>query len=123
MSTAGVANLVSGDVGLRKLNFVARHVECPSLSPDNRSIVFKKRVGAGGAWRLYVMDLTTTTERPIAVEARYVDDQVEWLDNQRILYSLRRASSTVSDVWVTPIDDSAAPRVFLPEAESPVVIR
>jgi hypothetical protein len=26
-------------------------------------------------------------------------------------------------VWVSPIDDSAPPRVFLSEAESPVVVR
>jgi hypothetical protein len=29
----------------------------------------------------------------------------------------------IRDVWVAPIDGAGAARVFLPEAESPIVIR
>jgi hypothetical protein len=44
-------------------------------------------------------------ETPLA-EARSVDDQVEWLDNQRILYGLSR------DIWVVRADGSGSPRKF-----------
>ena len=39
--------LVRGDLGLRKLTVLRENVECPSLSPDNRLIAFKKRTGGG----------------------------------------------------------------------------
>jgi len=123
LATGGIARLAIGDLGLRKVTVLADHVECPSISPDNRQVVFKKRVGAGGAWRLHVMDLTRMTEREIATETHYVDDQVEWLDDGHILYALRRQGSNVTDVWIATVDDSAPARIFLPEAESPVVVR
>src|SRR4029078_4896870 len=99
-------------------------VECPSLSPDDKLIAFKKRVGPALApWRIYVLDLATMTERPVTAETRSVDDQMEWLDSTHILYGLERSSAVaIRDVWVAPIDGGAA-RVFLAEAESPIVVR
>ena len=117
--------LVRGDLALRKLIVLRENVECPSLSPDNRRIAFKKRVGPASApWRLYVLDVDSLTEHEISTEHRSVDDQIEWLDDRQVLYGVPRPSpSAVSDVWVTPVDGSAEPRMFLPEAESPVVVR
>ena len=125
LRTAGVTYLVRGDLALRKLTVLRENVECPSLSPDNRRIAFKKRVGPASApWRLYVLDVDSLTEHEISTEHRSVDDQIEWLDDRQVLYGVPRPSpSAVSDVWVTPVDGSAEPRVFLPEAESPVVVR
>jgi hypothetical protein len=123
VSSAGIARVARGDLGLRKLTVLRDNVECPSLSPDNRSVAFKKRVGPGGAWRLHVMNLATMTDRAIETETRYVDDQVEWLDANRILYAVRRPASTVSDVWIAAVDGSTKPAVFLTDAESPVVVR
>jgi len=125
LRTAGVTYLVRGDLALRKLTVLRENVECPSLSPDNRRIAFKKRVGPARApWRLYVLDVDSLTEHEISTEHRSVDDQIEWLDDRQVLYGVPRASpSAVSDVWVTPVDGSAEPRIFLPEAESPVVVR
>jgi hypothetical protein len=70
-----------------------------------------------------VLDLATNVEHIISGETRYIDDQVEWLDAARVLYAVPRRTTAVSDVWVAPIDGSASARLFLPEAESPVVIR
>jgi hypothetical protein len=107
--------LVRGDLGLRKLTVLRENVECPSISPDDRLIAYKKRVGGDlSPWRLYVLDLTTMTERALAGERRSVDDQVEWLDNSRVLYAPRRSSqSAVTDVWVSSVDGDAPARVFL----------
>jgi len=124
LRTAGKTFLVRGELGLRKLTVVRDNVECPALSPDNRLLAYKKRIGPSpDAWRLHVLDLGTNVERILAAESRYIDDQVEWLDNERVLYAIPRRTTAISDVWVVPIDGSAPPRIFLPEAESPIVVR
>jgi hypothetical protein len=124
LGTKGTTYLVRGDLGLRKLTVLHENVECPSLSPDNRLIAYKRRVGPQpDAWRLYILDLTTMTERPIAAETRFIDDQVEWLDNSQVLYAVPRPGTATSDAWVAPIDGPGLARVFLAEAESPIVVR
>jgi hypothetical protein len=125
LRTDGKTYLVRGDLGLRKLTVLRENVECPSLSPDNSKIVFKKRVGGDlRPWRLYVLDLATMQEQPIPGETRSVDDQIEWLDDRHVLYGMPRSSqSAVTDVWVSAIDGNEPARVFVSEAESPIVIR
>ena len=125
LRTAGTTYLARGDPGLRKLTVLRENVECPSLSPSNRLMAFKKRVGTGSApWRLHVLDVETLTEHALTAESRSIDDQIEWLDDDRILYGIpRTAPSAVTDVWVAPVDGSAQARVFLAEAESPAIVR
>jgi len=124
LRTAGSTYLVRGELALRRMTVLRENVECPSLSPDGRLIAFKKRVGRGSdEWRLTVLDLTTMTERTIDAEARHVDDQIEWLDSARVLYAVPGGTTSIADVWVAPIDGSAPARIFLPEAESPIVVR
>jgi len=124
LRTAGTTSLVRGELALRKLTVLRDQVECPSLSPDNRRLAYKKRVGPSpDSWRLHVLDLTTNVERMVASEARYLDDQVEWLDAGHLLYAVPRRTTAISDVWVAPIDGSAPASIFLPQAESPIVIR
>ena len=116
--------LVRGDLGLRKLTVLHENVECPSLSPDNRVIAFKKRVGPQPeAWRLYVLDLATMNERPVAAETRFIDDQAEWLDDAHVLYGVPRQGTATTDAWVASIDGAGPARVFIEEAESPIVVR
>jgi hypothetical protein len=124
LSTGGGSYLVRGDLGLRRMTVLRKDLECPSLSPDGRLIAFKKRAApAAGAWRLFVLDLATMAERPITAESRYVDDQVEWLDDAHVLYAMPRPGSAVTDVWAAPVGDGGAARMFLQEAESPIVVR
>jgi hypothetical protein len=41
-----------------------------------------------------------------------------------VLYAIQRPNQpAIRDVWVAPLDNSAAARVFMPEAESPTVVR
>ena len=67
---------------------IAANVECPSLSPDDKEIAFKRRLaGPGVRWRLSVLDLATMKVHPLA-ETRSVDDQVEWLNGSTVLYGV-----------------------------------
>jgi hypothetical protein len=63
-----------------------------------------------------VLDLATGRETPLA-ETRSVDDQVEWLDDNRILYGL------IKDVWVVRADGRGKPRIYVRDALSPAVVR
>jgi hypothetical protein len=124
LRTQGMTYLVRGDLGLRKMTVLRQNVECPALSPNNRLIAFKSSLGPNvGGWRFRVLDLATMAERDIAAETRSIDDQVEWLDDTHVLYGVRRPSSAIADVWVAPIEGTEPARVFLPQAESPIVVR
>ena len=115
--------LVREDLGLRKLTVLHENVECPSLSPNDRLIAYKKYIG-DGAWRFYVLDLARMNERPIDAETRSVDDQLEWLDDSHVLYAtFRSATAPILDVHVAPLNGSGPARVFLPAAQSPIVVR
>jgi hypothetical protein len=124
LRTAGKTFLVRGDLRLRKLTVLRENVECPSLSPDNTRLAYKKRVGPSpDSWRLHVLDLETGAERLIGGEERYIDDQVEWLDSTHVLYGVPRRTTSMSDVWVASIDGQERARLFLSQAESPIVVR
>jgi len=124
LRTQGTTYLVRGDLGLRKMTVLRQNVECPALSPNNRLIAFKSNLGRDVAgWRFRVLELATMAEREIAAETRSIDDQIEWLDDRQILYGVPRPSSAITDVWVAPIEGSGPARVFLPQAESPIVVR
>jgi hypothetical protein len=116
--------LVRGDLALRKLVVLRENVECPALSPDNRLIAFKKRVGPDSdPWRIHILDVATLADRPLSVERRSIDDQIEWLDDAHVLYEAQRPTAAQGwDVWMAPIDNSAAPRVFIPNAASPIIV-
>jgi len=116
--------LVQGDVAARKLTVLHENVECPSLSPDGTRLAFKKRAaGIVHRWQLTVLDLATMTEIPLA-EKDSIDDQVEWLDNEQILYQKADYDPPKwVSVFVVPADGSGKPKIFMPNATSPVVVR
>jgi hypothetical protein len=114
LSTAGEFYLVEGDVVKRRMRVIADRVECPSLSPDGTRVAFKRR--QGNRFRLHVLDLATRRVTALA-ESRSVDDQVEWLDNRRILYGL------IKDIWVVRADGGGRPRLYVRDALSPAVVR
>ncbi|MFB6612135.1 TolB family protein [Agromyces sp. NPDC056379] len=116
--------LVRGDLGDRTLVAVHDAVECPSLSPDGERIAFKKSVGEGPAktWTIAVLDLATG-EEVVLPESRNVDDQVEWLDDETIVYGLPRAAAGDSDVWAIAADGGGEPELLIEHAWSPAVVR
>lgn len=113
----GTTHLIEGDVGSRTARTLHTNVECPSLSPDGTRVAYKKLMGSkAGGWRLHVLDLATMRETALS-ETREVDDQVQWLDDERVLYAAG------DDVWVADADGGGKPARFIANAESPVVLR
>jgi hypothetical protein len=127
LGTGGRVYLVEGRVSERRVTVIREGVECPSLSPDQTRVAFKKRVYSGTdfAWRLHVMDLDTYTETPLA-ETRNVDDQVEWLDDGTILYAMPDPSAPtarVTNIWRVAADGGGDPAPLLRQAFSPAALQ
>src|SRR5262245_1197898 len=124
LKTESVSYLVKGSVDRKTIEMLRPGVECPSLSPDNTRIAFKKRVGteSRGWWQIAVLDLSSSNERLVSTETHSVDDQVEWLDNERVAYHLTGAS-TPADLWTVRVDSTTAPEILLRAAYSPSVVR
>ena len=125
-ATGGKTWLVEGSLSRRTVKALRSDVECPSLSPDGTRIGFKRHGDLPlGRWRLAVFDLRTGQETLLS-ETRSVDDQVEWLDNDTIVYGLPRTAgngAATSDVWQVPADGGGGPDVLVRDAWSPSVVR
>ena len=116
--------LAKGSLGRRTVTTIRSDAECPSLSPDGTRLVYKKRQGRpAGQWRLASYDLATGTETLLA-ETRSIDDQVAWLDDQRIMYGVPRtgAEAATTDVYAVPADGTGSPGVLIKGAWSPAVV-
>ncbi|MFC8583561.1 hypothetical protein ACFUGD_03125 [Streptomyces sp. NPDC057217] len=118
VSTNGRTHLVEGDMEKWSARALRENVECPSLSPDGTRLAFKKRVSAGprDPWRLYVYDLRTGREHPVA-ERRGIDDQALWTDARTLAYGYGGA------VWSVPADGTGTPRRLAAGASSPAAPR
>lgn len=128
LGTNGRRLLVEGDIARRHMRVVGSDVECPSLSPDERHIVFKRKLKSGPGWGLWTEDLTTGETWPITDEGQDIDDQVEWLDNEHVIYGRlfgHGAPEASLSLWSSKIARQPAfdQQLFLRAAMSPSVIR
>ena len=125
LGTGGSAYLVEGSIRENRITVLREGVECPSLSPDNTRVAFKSRVPGPGLpkWRVHVLDLATMADVPLA-ETDTVDEQVGWLDNERVTYTKPDAARVTSlNVWAVPADGTGAPELLLREAGYATTIR
>lgn len=126
MTMQGVTYLVRGSISARTLTTLAQNVECPSLSPDGTRLAFKRVTSGAGPtahWTPAIYDLATG-EITLLPESRSIDDQIEWLDDDTILYGMPRADAVGdSDVVALAADGSGQPAVFIEHAWSPAVVR
>jgi hypothetical protein len=121
LRTKGQRFLVKGSIDARQMEVVRADVECPSLSPDEKHVVYKKPIGGvlEVGWRLNVLDLATGAERPLNQQTRSVDDQVEWFDDEHVVY--HESASQGTGVWLLSIDGVTPARLLLRSAYSPAV--
>jgi hypothetical protein len=127
LSSANVHYLIKGDIAARTAVVLHENVECPSVSPDGTRVAYKKRFKVDDRiiWQLHVLDLATKRETPLA-EKRSLDDQIEWLDNDQVLYTVSdkpEGSSGTTNVWKADAAGTGTPALFLPKAYSPSVVR
>jgi hypothetical protein len=125
-ATLGTGNekyLIEGNIDMRTAIVVGTGVECPSLSPDNRLIAYKQAYtdARGVGWTIHVLDLETRADTALTAEDRSVDDQVEWLDDRHVMY--HQPSSQGADIWVLDVNGRTPPRLLVPLAYSPAVVR
>ncbi|MCX4810583.1 TolB-like translocation protein [Streptomyces sp. NBC_01239] len=123
LATKGSTYLVKGDLRARTVTTLHTDVECPSLSPDGTRIAYKKRVKGlpkDAPWHLYVLDLRTMRETPLA-ESRSVDDQAVWRDDRTIVYAL--PGDYGADLYSVPADGTGRARLISGAAVSPAYVR
>ena len=125
LSSAGEHYLVKGDIASRTAMVIHHGVECPSVSPDGTRVAYKRRSTVSGRveWEIRVLQLADGQDVALADE-RSIDDQLEWLDNEHVLYSVPDESSpAVTNVWMTRADGTGMAALFLDGAYSPAVVR
>jgi len=121
MATGEHLYLVRGDFAAETIVVLDDGVECPSLSPDNTRLVYKKRL-PDLTWQLWVYDLATKQRTQLA-EPGNVDDQGAWLDDRTVAYAKLDESNDQLNVWSVPADGSGAPTLLAEDAESPIPLR
>ncbi|RZV41552.1 MAG: hypothetical protein EX269_16180 [Acidimicrobiales bacterium] len=115
--------IVEGNISTSTMDVKWSGVSCPEISPDGSTIVAKEM--SGDTFRLTSIDVETGARRLLG-ETRMVDDQVEFLDNDTVLYALANedegtADQPAFDVWALDLTPGAQPRLLLPFADSPAV--
>jgi hypothetical protein len=121
LKSAGQRYLVKGSVDARHAVVVRTDVECPSLSPDEKLVVFKKPLTRGVGWQLYVLELGSGIERRLNQSQRSVDDQVEWFDETHVVY--HDAAPDGTGIWMLAVDGVSPSQLLLPNGYSPAIQR
>lgn len=131
VASGGTTWLMEGYLEARTLEAVATGAECPSVSPDGDRVAFKIRRESGGDmvggsgvhWDVAVLDLASGERTVIGLE-RSIDDQLEWLDSDTLLYGLpRQDAGWDADVYSLAAEAGAEPELFIEHAWSPSVVR
>lgn len=126
VASGGRTWLVRGDLTARMLRSVSPDAECPSMSPDGSRVAFKVDVAPGRkvVWQIAVEELATGERTLLEDGPRGLDDQVEWLDDDTLIYGMPRPDAPgVTDVWSVDATADAVPELLIEQAWSPTVVR
>jgi hypothetical protein len=120
----GETAIVEGRISTSRLDVVFENATCPEVSPDGSTVVAKEQ--RGDHFQLVAIDVATGSRRDLG-ERRSIDDQVEWLDEDTIVYAVPNpdegtVAQPVFDIWVVDTEPGAEPRLVVPFADSPAVV-
>jgi hypothetical protein len=121
LATDAERYLVSGSINERRLSVIRTGVTNEAISPDGRRLVVKRLLPERGFWQLAVIDLSTWSEHDLRQGPRSVDDQVEWLDDEHVVY--HDVDGETTSLWMLPADGINGPRVLIKDAYSAAVQR
>ncbi|MCJ1705815.1 hypothetical protein [Rathayibacter sp. VKM Ac-2926] len=98
--------------------------ECPSISPDETRVAYKKDVEHGVPnWRISILDRSSGDETMLPKE-RSVDNQVVLLHDGTLLHGLpREGAASDTDVWSIAADVSGDAKLLFGHAWPPPVVR
>ncbi len=116
VSFGGATWLARGSVRAERIQTLRKTAECPAVSPDHDRVAYKKREGAG--WRIAVLDLASGREK-VLPGRRSVDDQVAWLDDDTLLYSLPRTGAAQGSRMCGPRQPMARPNLDFSSSRRP----
>ncbi len=121
MGSEGTTSIVEGRISNSRIDVRFENASCPEISPDGSTIVAKEQ--RGDQFRLIAIDVATGDRRDLG-ETMMVDDQVEFLDGDTILYAkVNEAEGTaaqpVFDIWALDLAPGSTPRLVVPFADSP----
>jgi len=127
LSTGGKIYLIKASLDTFQADVICENVECPSLSPDNTRIAFKKRSTLNGRviWHLAVLNLATLKET-LLPEPAPIDQQVQWYDNRHVMYAIPQlivGQPVIMYTWIIAADGSRPPERLLSDADSPVLLQ
>lgn len=125
VASGGATWLVEGNLAQRRMESVIENAECPSVSPDESTVAYKKRRDQAGLahWDIALLELATGKETVIPLPQGF-DDQLEWLDEDTLLFGMPRQGSVGdSDVYSIEAVAQAVPQLFIEHAWSPSVVR
>ena len=121
LGTGSEQLLIRGDAGARTAVVLRGGVECPRSRQTARGWLSSGARIENGVfgWRLATLDLQTLDDRVVPGELRSIDDQVEWLDAEHLLYGVSDDENGLggTSVWKVNVDGGAgsglaARRVF-----------
>ena len=110
--------LIRGDLVTKRAETVRQGAECPSLSPDQTRVAYKKRTGRLGQWQLVVLNLKTGVETTLPGSLG-IDDQAAWLNNTTLAYGKPASSGGSPTIYASNADGSGQPKVLVTNASSP----
>jgi hypothetical protein len=121
LSTSRERYLVSGSIRERRLTTFSIGMTNEALSRDGRRLIVKTATGDRGRWQIGVLDLESWQVQPLNHGTRSIDDQIEWLDDDHVVYHDIVENGT--GIWKLAINGTSAPELLVRDAYSPAVSR